>query len=239
MDWFSSDLHISHQNIVELRKRNPGCPFDTMEQMDELIYENFSHFAKRDRVYLLGDIAWGRESLEKFFCHLHSQKVEIHWILGNHDKKNCKGVVFPFPVFVGDTEMVKQNKAQNPIFLSHYQHLLWDRSHYGVYHLFGHSHVSTQDRLYSRVFEGLDKSMNVNCEFYNYAPITREEVERVLSDPTRDNIDHYLMKFIKQKRPISQAVVEKFDQLRVALEELHLALEKEFPSGPSDPNTNV
>ena len=224
MDYFTSDLHLAHENCVHFRKKIKNCPFNNLTQMNDLIYENFSHFEKKDRVFLLGDIAWNKEELTKFFNHLHSQKIEIHWILGNHDKSNCYPVSFTYPVVINDVEVVKSNSTYKSIFLSHYQHLIWDRSHYGIYHLFGHSHQGTQDRLYSQVFEGLEKSLNVNLEFYDYKPISRDSVEKILNCKERDNIDHYLFRIQKHNEDVPEHILKRFSSLRTELAKLHVEL---------------
>lgn len=77
--FFISDLHFGHRNILKFSPTRGG---DTVEEHDEWLLEQInSTVKKRDVLWLLGDLAFSREGLEKV-SKIHCQK---HIILGNHD----------------------------------------------------------------------------------------------------------------------------------------------------------
>jgi calcineurin-like phosphoesterase family protein len=52
MDWFSSDWHLGHENIIRICDR----PFSSVEEMDKTIMGNMLSVMKRkDTLYFLGD----------------------------------------------------------------------------------------------------------------------------------------------------------------------------------------
>ena len=53
MIFFTSDLHLGHKNISRLC----GRPFESVEEMDEILIDNWNKKIHRcDTVYILGDI---------------------------------------------------------------------------------------------------------------------------------------------------------------------------------------
>ena len=52
-------------------------------------------------------------------------------------------------------------------FLSHYAHRVWDKSHYGTIHLFGHSHGGLEDH---------NLSMDVGEDTNNFSPYAAEAI---------------------------------------------------------------
>ena len=53
MIFFTSDLHLGHKNIIRLC----GRPFESVEEMDEILIDNWNKKIHRcDTVYILGDI---------------------------------------------------------------------------------------------------------------------------------------------------------------------------------------
>lgn len=76
--WITADLHLGHRAICKYRKE-----FDSMEEHNEILYWNLrTTVNKRDTLYLLGDIAFSREWLEKIG---EIECAHKKLILGNHD----------------------------------------------------------------------------------------------------------------------------------------------------------
>lgn len=78
------DCHLGHKNISNFRKMtNPltGVPYSSEEQ-HQLMIEQLSKINKRDTLFLLGDIAFDKESLELIKSLPCSDKILI---CGNHD----------------------------------------------------------------------------------------------------------------------------------------------------------
>lgn len=77
MVYFAADLHLGHKNVHKFRKQ-----FSSAEEHDAVVRENFEKvLTKRDKLFLLGDIAFNRESLE-WVSSLRCTKVLV---CGNHD----------------------------------------------------------------------------------------------------------------------------------------------------------
>lgn len=82
MRYFTSDLHIGHENILHLGN---GRPFRDLAHMHSVIFTNaWRTVGVEDEFYLLGDIAMGNfeESL-KFIAALPGKKFLVP---GNHDR---------------------------------------------------------------------------------------------------------------------------------------------------------
>ena len=55
MIFFTSDLHLGHENCIRLCNR----PFSSIEEMDEILIENWNHkVTGKDTVYILGDLIY-------------------------------------------------------------------------------------------------------------------------------------------------------------------------------------
>ena len=81
MIFFTSDLHLGHENCIRLCNR----PFSSIEEMDEILIENWNHkVTGKDTVYILGDLIYrSQKPPEEYLRRLRGKK---HLILGNHDR---------------------------------------------------------------------------------------------------------------------------------------------------------
>ena len=81
MNFFTSDLHFGHENVIPLCNR----PFSSAEEMDEFLIEKWNKSVHRnDNVYLLGDVIFRSTKSPEYY--LDRLKGEKHLIIGNHDK---------------------------------------------------------------------------------------------------------------------------------------------------------
>ena len=81
-DFFIADTHFGGENI----RRYENRPFETAEEMDEKLIENWNHVVtEEDTVYVLGDFSdYNDEEKEKdILARLNGKKVLV---MGNHDK---------------------------------------------------------------------------------------------------------------------------------------------------------
>ena len=83
-----SDTHFSHSNILTFL--NPDGSrlrsFDSVEEMDELMIENWNKVVKpNDRVYHLGDVCFKFAHLQAIIPRLNGYKNAV-LIKGNHDE---------------------------------------------------------------------------------------------------------------------------------------------------------
>lgn len=209
MDWFTSDLHLGH----ELVKNTRG--FKSLEEMKEKIYSMFDVVNKNDRVFILGDIAWDLENAQELINYLIFKKKvsNLYIIEGNHDVTRWKDKIKSHPrLHIYQTMYVKSQKGlgYNSLFLSHYPHIVYNKSHHGTYMLHGHGHVDTMDRpvLDSLVF---GKRLNVCCEFYDFKLLSRQDIEDMMREKPY-NIDYILLHGNNKQKRIVVEALQKIDR---------------------------
>ncbi len=81
MEYFISDTHFNHNNIIKYCNR----PFKDIEDMNESLVTSWNEVVgPEDTVYFLGDFCLGnRNEVIKFGHRLNGHKILI---MGNHDK---------------------------------------------------------------------------------------------------------------------------------------------------------
>lgn len=173
--WFTADHHFDHANIIKYANR----PFSSVEEMDAVMVERWnSTIAKEDTVYHLGDFTLGGwYAFLKYFKLLNGH---IHIIPGGHDHRwlnEGKNTIDWYwqhiveqPLFL--LEIPKKEQYPLTIVLCHYSLRVWDRSHYGSLHLYGHSHGT---------LPGLGRSMDVGVDTNNFYPYHLDEIVERLS----------------------------------------------------------
>ena len=179
MNYYISDLHIGHKNVLKFDNR----PFQTIEEHDSAIVRNWCNkVTGKDTVYLLGDISWqGAEETKKIIQQLPGKKV---WILGNHDHKikNNQELRKEFEE-ITDYKEIKLPDGKYLI-LCHYPILCFKNHMRGSYHFYGHVHNSWEWEMMEEMKKEMeDKNIlcnmyNVGCmmEYMNYTPRTFEEI---------------------------------------------------------------
>ena len=152
MNYYISDLHLYHANIIKFDNR----PFETIEEMHETIIANWnSRVDKADTVYILGDFCWGKEAewisvLKK----LHGHKVLVR---GNHDLKNMSATLKKHFQSITDYKEITDNGHK--VIMSHYPIVMY-RSAYNenVHMLYGHVHDTREHEFIRRWRSELRKS---------------------------------------------------------------------------------
>ena len=178
--YFTSDTHWNHANIIKYSKR----PFADVNEMNEVLIDNWnSRIKPQDRVYHLGDVGFSnsQSNLCNILRRLNGQKFLI---IGNHDEKTVdRDAKFrTYWETISDTKTVKYQGQS--IFLSHYAHRVWNKSHRGSWHLYGHSHGSLSDDIRSNSFD-----VGVDC--HNYFPLSFDDVARIMAKKQWEPIDHH------------------------------------------------
>jgi calcineurin-like phosphoesterase family protein len=155
MIYFTADQHFGHKNIIKYANR----PFISTDEMDEELIRRFNYKVKpEDIVYILGDFAFKQP--EKYLERLNGH---IFRIKGSHDSDMKQ----PYMLVIKPANLVDEYNNQRYIILCHYAMRVWETSHYGSFHLFGHSHGSLPPY-------GLSFDIGVDC--WNYYPVSLEEV---------------------------------------------------------------
>jgi len=81
MDFFISDCHFGHQNIIKYMNR----PFDSVSDMNECMIKSWNSVVKKeDKVFVVGDVfLCDKDESRKIMSRLNGYKVLI---AGNHDR---------------------------------------------------------------------------------------------------------------------------------------------------------
>jgi calcineurin-like phosphoesterase family protein len=168
-NFFCSDTHFGHWNIVRYSKR----PFQSIKEHDQTLINNWNKVvAKEDHVYFLGDFCFGGR---KFATQIKdSLNGKIFFIEGNHDK-GARSIRDQFTWY---KPVAKVEVEGQEIWLSHYAHKVWPKSHHGCWHLYGHSHGKLSDDLYSL-------SIDVGVDCHSYTPISFDEVNYIMNKKLR------------------------------------------------------
>lgn len=173
--WFTADTHFGHENVIRYCQR----PFTSAADMDKQLIENWNQVVSHDDlIYHLGDFTLlGKEPAEVYFQQLNG-KIQI--IPGGHDHRWIgKGTfrsgpghtvsVLP-PLHTTKFPLPDSDQLQL-IVLCHYSLRVWDRSHYGSWHLYGHSHGNLPP---------LDNSLDVGVDCWSYQPVALETINKEL-----------------------------------------------------------
>jgi len=166
--WFTSDTHFGHKNILQLSNR----PFATVDEMNETIIANWNARVKPgDDVYHLGDVALcSRGKLRDILSRLNGN---IHLIRGNHEESASElPERFTWMKDYHELEIddAEAHKGKRLLVLCHYAMRVWNASHYGTWHLYGHSHGELPDDPASLSFD-----IGVDC--HGFRPLSYEEVK--------------------------------------------------------------
>jgi len=161
-----SDTHFGHKNIIKFtnKKGERIRPFDSVEQMDELMVDNWNSVVKeQDTVYHLGDVVINRRALP-IMERLNGRKVLIK---GNHDIFKLK----EYTKYFSDIRAYKV-LPQYDIIMSHIPIHTNQFSRWKL-NIHGHLHQN-----YVKTWYGLkDKRYrNVCVEQINYTPILLEDI---------------------------------------------------------------
>lgn len=162
-NYFTADTHFGHANILRFCNR----PYKSVEEMDEALIDNWNNtISGRAKVYILGDFAFVDH--KKYLDRLRGKKILI---IGSHDSMSDE-VLKCFTEVHETTYMFKLNHAW--YFMAHNCHRVWERCHYGVPHLFGHSH----GRLDTY---NMSIDVGVDTKIANYCPLDIDQVNAEIS----------------------------------------------------------
>jgi calcineurin-like phosphoesterase family protein len=175
-NYFSSDWHLCHANIIKYDNR----PFDNIGQMNQHILDNYHELVKEeDNFYYLGDFCFDKAKTESF---LEQMQGNLFFIRGNHDKKETIRLYEKYGTYLGEQSKIRVEGQD--IVLNHYSMRVWDKSHHGTWHLYGHSHGTLPDDPNS-------KSFDVGCNIFEYKPLEFSQVKKIMDKKLWKPIDHH------------------------------------------------
>jgi calcineurin-like phosphoesterase family protein len=181
--FFISDTHFGHANIIKYSNR----PFKDTQDMDEALIKNWNELVQpNDEVWHLGDFTFC--NYMQFTPILRRLNGKINVVLGNHDQTIIKN----------KSDLLKSNLLNSVqsyrevkhdgqmIVLFHYGQRVWNKSHHGSIHLYGHSHGSLPPF-------GKSVDVGVDCKEITseYRPIHVDEVISYMAKKSFQAVDHH------------------------------------------------
>jgi calcineurin-like phosphoesterase family protein len=160
-DWFTSDTHFGHLNIIKYTNR----PFSNTHEMDAALIKNINdNVMPDDRLFHLGDVSMRQANLGSYRSRIACKEVFV--IPGNHDReKQLLGYFKVLPQCY-----MYENKGFR-IVLCHYAMRVWPHSHHGAGMLYGHSHGGLPP------IPGVP-SFDVGVDCWNYMPLSLTDVQQ-------------------------------------------------------------
>jgi calcineurin-like phosphoesterase family protein len=177
--YFTSDLHIAHEKIIEYSHR----PFASVEEMNETLIKNWNDTVPDDGiVFDLGDFAIGGS---KVWNDALSQLKGKHYLItGNHDMKNFReGYSKHFELV---TQQMYIQVEDVSIYLNHFPFLCFGgayREQHNVWNLHGHVHLEPQakGRDIKRVLQySFPTQYDVGVDNNGYKPVSYWEVKEII-----------------------------------------------------------
>lgn len=161
MIFFTSDLHLGHENIIRFCNR----PYRDLQHMNESLIRNWNERVRqRDTVYHIGDFAFktglqgGRLDPYEYEQELNGTIVHI---MGNHDKNNhLRNSIYQAKMRFGGKKWILQHKPP-----------LQEEIKDGYHYLVGHVHEKWKFRMM-----GKSVIFNVGVDVNNYRPLKLYEV---------------------------------------------------------------
>lgn len=182
--FISSDYHLSHKNILKYDNR----PFKDINHHDETIINNHnSVVTPTDTFVFLGDFFFGKDmsKMDEYLSRLNGNKI---FIKGNHDYEEHREIYRNHGLYLGEQfsrlYVGSSYKEAQMIVLNHFRMTVWDRSHHGAWHLYGHSHGSIE-------WLNRGKCMDVGVMQNDYKPFSFSEIKTRLSIKPTHFIDHH------------------------------------------------
>jgi calcineurin-like phosphoesterase family protein len=158
--WFTSDLHLGHQHCSDTRG------FPSVEEHDSHLIENINDSVnKRDKLFILGDLAFSDAGLKRV-NDIQCRNIEL--VLGNHDK-------YPIWKYLNVVNKIHGFRGYKNYWLTHcpiHPHEIRKKcgNIHGHVHIFGDT-KSIDDPRY----------LCVNVEFHNFKPVSFEAIEKMMS----------------------------------------------------------
>ncbi len=163
--------------------------------MNEEIVKRWNERVPKDAVvFIIGDVAMGGRSRADYLADILSRlNGRLFLVPGNHDdflfeSEACLAqleVLTPLvEIRVPDPDA--GNSGRQRIVMNHFAMKIWNKSHHGTWHLYGHSHHTLPPDYKIKAFD-----VGIDGEGYGYAPISYEFVRNLMLAHGQESIDHH------------------------------------------------
>jgi calcineurin-like phosphoesterase family protein len=168
--FITSDEHYGHENIIKYCKR----PFANVYEMrDYIIAQHNKKVPRSPNVLTIhaGDM-FTHLTRKEATDVLYQLNGKHAFIYGNHDEliESDPWIRDQFMWVKGENKVGGAhllNFQNKKLLVSHFAQRVWERSHKGSYHVFGHSHQE---------LEPLGQSFDIGVEGHDYSPWSLEEI---------------------------------------------------------------
>ena len=180
MNFYASDLHFGHINVIPLC----GRPFESVDEMDERMIEAWNKTVHRnDRVYIVGDFIFRATRPPEYY--LDRLKGEKYLIVGNHDeswmKKMDKTAMEKY--FKEVSRMTFVNTGKGKATLCHFPMLDFE----GRYLIHGHIHNKACKLEYWDFLKNADNVFNAGVDINGFKPV---EFDELVENNIRFKLEH-------------------------------------------------
>lgn len=163
-----SDTHFGHANCLNFMRSDgvtPLRPFSCVEEMDEVMIENWNNTVHScDKVYHLGDVAFrNATSFDTIMSRLRGEKVLIK---GNHDK-------FKLSVYARHFKDVRGSHQFDGLLLTHIPTHVGSLGRWPT-NCHGHTHANLVELS---PHHPDPRYFNVSVECIDYTPISLETIK--------------------------------------------------------------
>lgn len=169
--WFTSDLHLGHGTLLTFRNDIHKCVFPTVAHMDDWLIDKWNSVVRpRDVVYVLGDVAWGKQGLE--LLPLHQMNGTKHLIMGNHDQHPMDEYTKYFQRIYGIRKKYGFVMSHCPLHPKEAAESIYRNWKFNI-----HGHIHHKDRCI-----GDPRYINVNVDVRGGLPVSLEQIRQEMED---------------------------------------------------------
>lgn len=185
MRYFTSDLHLGHENIIKFSNRpfTSGLGRPLLDFMHDTLAGNWDGvITKDDEIYVLGDVAF---DFDLGTTWLKARPGKKTFVRGNHDPKpGSKHWKEWEKIFEGRMfDYLEVKHGGQLIVMSHYPILEWNRGHLGSWMLHGHTHGNL-------VYPHPNwRIADVGVDVWNYMPVSYLTLAKHMEG--REDIKHH------------------------------------------------
>lgn len=168
MNFYTSDNHFFHRNIIRLSER----PFSDMEEMHTTMISKWNNrVSNKDTVYILGDFSFGGgKETNGILEQLNGKKVLIK---GNHDNY-LSDKLFNYNLFESIHPYMEIKDLNKIVVLFHFPILEWKGFYKGGIHLYGHVHNKAM--RYDLLPNPSHNALHVGVDTNDFEPKTLSEL---------------------------------------------------------------
>ncbi len=177
-NWFTSDHHFGHKNIIEYCDR----PFATIAEMNEGLVESWNNLVgSEDTVYYLGDFSLKNSVMEQYAPRLKGKKILI---AGNHDgchPCNHDGKWGQLSLYRNYFSEVYDELEWQGLHLHHMPYHDQDDDRYPEYRPINDGRILLHGHVHQR-WTTNERQINVGVDVWNYEPVHEDQIWKLVHD---------------------------------------------------------